>query len=71
MNKDYKIELRDKIALVALPVLLLKCHHLEIEQITEYCYNIADTMIQSRDKKENTLYNIKEVKHENTSTNKK
>ena len=33
--KNKEIELRDKIRLAVLPVLLLKCNYLEIEQITD------------------------------------
>jgi hypothetical protein len=57
MTSKYIEELRDKAALEILPLLLFKCHHLDLEQITDYAYHIADLMLISRDKKENTLFN--------------
>ena len=63
MTKDYITELRDKIALAVLPVLLTTSDYLEFYQITDLCYNIADEMLKSRNKQE-TLFNnnIKETK---------
>jgi len=58
MTKTYLSELRDKTALVTLPVLLLKCEHLDFNQITDLCYQIADTMLQSRNKQESLFNNI-------------
>ena len=65
MTKDYINELRDKIALAVLPVLLTKCDYLEFYQITDLCYVIADEMLKSRNKQE-TLFNnnIKDKKNE-------
>lgn len=60
MKKDNIIELRDKIALVVLPVLLSKCEQLEFYQITELCYQIADLMLNSRNKQESIVNNIRE-----------
>jgi hypothetical protein len=64
MTKDYLTEFRDKIALVVLPVLLFKSEHLEFSQIAELCYNIADEMLNSRNKKDTLFNNIKEKKNE-------
>jgi len=61
MTKTYLSELRDKIALAILPVLLVKCEHLDFNQITDLCYQIADTMIQSRNNQE-SLFNNKRKK---------
>ncbi len=60
MKKDYISELRDNISIAVLPVLLIKCSHLEYNQITELCYQIADDMLKSRDKQESIFNNIKE-----------
>jgi len=63
MTKDYINELRDKIAMAVLPVLLTKCDYLEFYQITDLCYEIADEMLKSRNRQD-TLFNnnIKETK---------
>ena len=53
-----KIEFRDTIALAVLPVLLLKCKHLEYSQITDLCYQIADTMLSSKNKQINLFNNM-------------
>jgi len=55
MTKDYTTELRDKIALVVLPVLLSQCSHLEYQELTDLAYNIADIMLTSRNKQEKLL----------------
>ena len=60
MNKDYLSELRDKIAIAALPAILKKGEHLEFYQITDLCYNIADIMLCSRNKQDTLFNNIKE-----------
>ena len=62
MTKNYLTELRDKIALTVLPVLLLNSKHLEFDQITELCYDIADEMLKSRNKQNTLFNNIKEKK---------
>ena len=64
MNKFYITELRDKIALAVLPVLLITGQHLEFYQITDLCYNIADEMLSSRNKQDTLFNNIKEKKNE-------
>lgn len=40
MNKNYLTELRDTIAVAVLPLLLIKCEHLEYSEITELAYKI-------------------------------
>ena len=60
MKKDYKSELRDKIALEVLPVLLNKCEHSEFYQITELSYQIADIMLISSNNQESIFNNIKD-----------
>ena len=62
MTKDYTTELRDKIALAVLPVLLSKCDYLLYNQITDLCYQIADTMLTSRNKQDSLFNNFKEKK---------
>ena len=60
MTKDYLTEFRDKVALVVLPVLFKKSEHLEFSQITELCYQIADEMLESRNKQDTLFNNIGE-----------
>ena len=60
--KSDKIDFRDTIALAILPVLLLKCKNLEFIQITDLCYQIADTMLSSRNKQTNLFNNMENTK---------
>ncbi|MCX6152775.1 MAG: hypothetical protein NT007_01310 [Candidatus Kapabacteria bacterium] len=63
MRKDYNEELRDAIAAGLLPLLLVKCEHNELWQITDLCYEIADLMLASRNKKQDNLFtNFKDKK---------
>ena len=51
MSKDYIIQLRDKIALTVLPVLLKSKFHDYFEVVAE-CYQIADIMVSAREQKQ-------------------